>query len=206
MAVPSTHAMTEEILWIDETTGEVVEEGAEGAVAIYRDEIPTPGLRERATAAEAGHKSEHVFDDEEADTAWLPDWFLTRLLMIDAEEKALRAKFKADLRAIKARRSTHLWRWVKRFRQAVQALVAKAPTKSLNFKGGRSGWRKPRGVEVHDKKAALDWLLDHDHFDAVKTYEPDVLTSKIPKGLEVPGLKRPTEDEFFYTLTKEPKS
>ena len=180
-------------MWLDKDSGLPLEgkEGeppAEGAAWFPDDDIP----RE---------------PPKQVDESWVPNFLLRELLHCDAEEGAIMAQVNSLLADVKKRRHYLEWRYKKRA-EAETALQLKARNegkkkkkKSIAWPFGKCGWKSKPTLEVTDKVATIAWARKKCPA-AVKEGEPSLLTSALPKGVEIPGIKRGTSNTFGVHVAK----
>lgn len=75
----------------------------------------------------------------------------------------------------------------------------RARTKSIVTLDGRVGWRKKRAIEI-DEEQALPWVEVH-HPGAIRI-KKSIIKSELPKGEEIPGVRWPEGDVFFWRFAK----
>lgn len=165
-------------LWIDPKTGEVVDPDTAGAVLVAVERPEEPPEAER-----------------EPDSAWLPDWLTRRLVELEALEEAQKEQHARQAAELRAKR-LHLERYLPRMEAVVTADLRGAKKRSVGYRFATAGYRSSVAAVVEDEAAALTWADEHCPA-AVKVTPDKVLTSELPKGAEVPGV-RVEERETFY--------
>lgn len=160
--------------WVNEETGEIHDEFAEGLVEIDLEE------------------PEEAQQDGPLD--WLGDWYTRQLVRMDAEEAAAKKQHDARMRELRARRRALAYRWGGALEVVTRAALT-GKRKSVDYAYGRCGWRRSKRVEVKDEQAALEWAREHAP-EAVKVRE-SLLKGGLPEDQEVPGVVRVDRDEFY---------
>ena len=95
---------------------------------------------------------------------WLPNWYIGRLVQLDALEAAV--KFQRDklLREINAERRGLAWRWGQAFKACVGIVHARqrVKKKSVTFDTGDAGWRKTKlKLGVDNLTEAVKWAEEN---------------------------------------------
>lgn len=176
----ATKTKAPESIWVDPATGEIVDEGTEGAVELHLE------AEERAA--------------QRPDEDWLGDWLTRQHVHLNAEEAALKEQHKKRMGQIAARRSYLSWAYDKRIENVVTRALEGQRKRSVEFAFGSAGFRSSTKTDVTDEMIALSWAKEHAP-DAIKKTPDKLLVSKLPKG-DVPGVERRKVDTFFVRGAK----
>ncbi len=135
---------------------------------------------------------------------WVPNWLAQQFLHLDADEAALKSQHNVRMASISARRRYLKWAYLDRAETIVKGdLEAQGgKRKSVDYDYGRCGWRSSKKVVVVDADAALAWADEHCP-EAIKC-EATLLKGSLPKGVDVPGVER-VEESNFYVKPGAPK-
>ena len=143
----------------------------------------------------------------DGDLSWLPDWYLRKLLELDAAERVVKAQAQRICRQFAAARKALEWKYGRQFQAQVnQDILSRGGTKkSVDYLFGRAGFRRKAVVSrvvVDDEDKALaaaEFLLP----DAVtRKLKPSVVlkyTKTTGEVLEGTHLEQTEEEERFYT-------
>jgi len=168
---------TTDCLWVDPKTGEIVQPGTDGAIRIDAVDLYPEVVR------------------PDPDAEWLGDYVTRRVCELDAQEAALKLQHQRHLARLRAERWQLAHRYDARLRAVVEEALKGSKKKSVSYAFGRAGFRKTTRVNVTDEAAALEWAAANAP-SAVKV-QTSLLKSELPKGAEVPGVERKTEQVWF---------
>lgn len=168
--------------WVDPKTGEIVPEFTPGAIELEVETVEPPETYGSSLEARE-----------------LGDWFSKELVQLDALDAAHKIQTKRRALALKARRRS-LEGYQDEVEKAARGLLV-GKKKSVDFAFGRASFRKSRKVEVVDLADAMTWADEHCP-EAVKTPEPTLLVSMLPKDQEIPGVVVTEDDSFSVKAAK----
>lgn len=166
--------------YIDPKTMEVCEKGTRGAILmVFRLPKPPAG--------------------EEDEDAWLGDWLSRQLVEIKAAQEAHKAQAAAVANQLKAEEKA-LGYWLKRMEPVLASALVGSKKKSVRYGFGTFKFTKSSKIVVDDEFEAMLWAEDNCP-GAIKTVK-SLLTSKLPKGVDVPGVRIAESEKFGFTAGK----
>ena len=136
------------------------------------------------------------------DLTWVPDWFLSQLAAIDAQDEALEQQFDVLRKQSAAKRRALWWRWGDAFQARVHQDMLGAKKKSVDYAYGRAGIRTvpARTVLVVDDEDAAAAYANLMCPEAVKT---TVTPTKLYEFMQNNGGELPPGCEIETTEARE---
>lgn len=171
-------ADTPDGLYLDRLTGEVVAESHPRAVWLDAWDLADPGAWPDPERLEYG------------------DRVTAELARLDGEVSATRdtaRALRARLEALEAARRRVVAVSADALARLVEAHRGRA--RSVRFRCGRAGWRRPRTPRVHDREGALDWASEHAP-DALRV-RVELVPSRLPREDAPAALYRWEEAEWY---------
>tara|TARA_Y100001972_G_scaffold26909_1_gene33152 strand:+ start:3073 stop:3585 length:513 start_codon:yes stop_codon:yes gene_type:complete len=153
---------------------------------------------------DAGEEWVYIEFEEEANDEYVTTTYLKRKVGLEAELKALKAQYDKRVRSVKAEIRGLDYHCIDRLKAQAKRDLEGSKKKSVHYEYATVGWKKPRRIEVDNPEEVIEWALKHDYPDAVKIeMKRSLLKSNLPKDVEIPGVRRPKEDEFYIRLPKQ---
>jgi hypothetical protein len=187
-----TNQSTIETIWVDPSTGEIVDPEEAGERELVELEGRSPSDP----------------DPEEAELEELGDYLSRHYMIIQAEVASLKEQCRRRVSILEARRRHLSWQYEPAFERLLTKSLQGGKKKSRDFSHGRAGFRTSKRIEVSDPEAALGWASMNCN-EAIKRTS-SLIKSKLPVDMieegGVPGVERIQEQKFYLQPTKGPKT
>ena len=176
------------VLWVDPSTGEILDHDAKDFDSSAAVMIPV--------GADP--------DPADVELEYLGDYISRQYLLLDAEISALQEQCRRRVQALSARKKYLGWQFETPFRNLLEKNLEGGTKKSRDFSHGRAGFRTSKRIEVSDPDAAMGWA-SMNCTEAIKR-SSSLIKSKLPIDMvedgSVPGVARVVESKFYINPTK----
>lgn len=174
-------------IYVNPATGEEVEQDFAGAIAIG-------GTGGRG---------------EEEDRSWVPAWYSEKMLEVEADTEAIeheaaviRAQTDRKLARLRAKASWLEHHWKPEVRILVGEKLKGVTQRFVDTFHGRLAFRKTNTTEVTDKSAAILWAKKNAPSAVERVTTTKLVMKELPKGKDVPGVKRIKSESFTWSAPK----